>query len=1506
MRAKEAAARVADARHALREAGEADASRTRLVEELGIARATFAAFDEDERAALLSHEVPLLLTPVRLETEFALDGSQVEGLRVRVYPDTVHLDGFDPRLTEHERELARTVAEGATARPADASALEAWMDDAIGPGRAAWARHAFASGTAATRPDGADGPPTLARLLPDSWLLVARWTGGRIVHPFPEPVAEPLTVGPSAQDDSEGQGPDALWARTPGTGAAGEGLGWMLDFKRALRAGMACELDLRHGDGRALAAHLEAGGTIETLTVLGVRASADAEASADELAALLTAHAVDRDARIAPQGSATSNDGHHRTPARATRRGGANVRRIVKALGAPGEAEALLGDVAVDERDLPGAMSAALWPGTVGAFTGQMLDMPAEATDGLWRVVVGELRARGPYSALRVGTEPYGILPVSLSEGDGDDAIGARIRTLLGKADAAVLDANPEADDARGPATFDDWLARFGREPHPGVLLSHTGASLASFSTSARASLPPEAKNVFAALDIDPEGVPAGDTHLLGGVATGVTPPVPLVRHASGTRQGQSTPRTEQDLPLDGRGLTLAALLKVPGRDRYPVRPHREMPAVRRVRLRRTRGVLEWSVRDTEETPDPVLFTLLRHALFEHFAELARWYVIEGGERPEPTYRHVETSGASEPSTVFPLFDQLGAAVGGEATEILRVPLDDEAIGALSGQPSDALLRQNEGLAKALGLLVATGRDDPAALELALREHLGLIGYRVDAWHTLLATRDIDKQREHRRDGIQLGAFGRVHALAPRFGAPDRPEFVPTLSSAHAVTAAILRAGHKSRRRADRGPASGSIDLSSERVAAALDALDGVRAGRPLSEVLGQRVERALRLALPEAAERKHALDVVRRAAPARAGWREPGTTGATADLTDGMALVDAHMEGKPPPSPLSTGSGGAPPLSADARGRIGGAIADAIKAATDVVDAISDLCLAEGVHQIANGGAERAGASLDAISRGDPPPDRFDVVRTPRGGVGLTLRALVLGAASPPPSAVASATREAFGRLRGAVGGPLAAIVGPLVGPVEDLGCWVYAVDRHGRPVDLRSGTGGIGTWVRLADLGLDATTLVLAVTPGAEPSYTLLDALLCRAVPATGAERRLDVAQPGPDGEPAFAATLELLGRINAMIGSARALGPADLVTPDRAPPESAADPEELATRAEHALAHALAGLNVLRAAAGPVPAGDDGPPVPTIRGTPLVASALDRADATPPADPAHLRTALEALAVLGVGGALPGQDEGGAELMVRARSAHGSLLGSIRAATEPTDAAPDGPDATARLHAILGRDYPVVPLLMPEQARDFASLLAAGPDLGVAHDTADVTAWAHDVARVRPRMARAVEAFEAAEGLNDVTHLDFALAQTPTGADSWSGLRLDDDPEPETDPPVVAFAVADVPPGVGAGEPFGGLLIDEWTETVPAPEHSAALAVEADLPTARAPQLMILGTTGGSGGWTMDRVMRLVDETERLARIRALGPEQMGALGFLLPAAAFVDHGERRERS
>src|SRR5215213_3261225 len=96
-------------------------------------------------APLCPGDLPLVLLPVRLETRFFTLASGTTELRVRVFPDKVHLDSHEPLLTADEQAWGRHYWEqnwraGDINGDGAAAARDAWrqLADRFGAGRAAW------------------------------------------------------------------------------------------------------------------------------------------------------------------------------------------------------------------------------------------------------------------------------------------------------------------------------------------------------------------------------------------------------------------------------------------------------------------------------------------------------------------------------------------------------------------------------------------------------------------------------------------------------------------------------------------------------------------------------------------------------------------------------------------------------------------------------------------------------------------------------------------------------------------------------------------------------------------------------------------------------------------------------------------------------------------------------------------------------------------------------------------------------------------------------------------------------------------------------------------------------------------------------------------------------------------------------------------------------------------------------------------------------------------------
>jgi hypothetical protein len=127
---------------------------------------------------------------------------------------------------------------------------------------------------------------------------------------------------------------------------------------------------------------------------------------------------------------------------------------------------------------------------------------------------------------------------------------------------------------------------------------------------------------------------------------------------------------------------------------------------------------------------------------------------------------------------------------------------------------------------------------------------------------------------------------------------------------------------------------------------------------------------------------------------------------------------------------------------------------------------------------------------------------------------------------------------------------------------------------------------------------------------------------------------------------------------------------------------------------------------------------------------------------------------------------------------------------------------------------------------------------------------------------------------------------------VAQLPYApGDRWVGEAP---PRADTEP--VSLVVV-APGGVDATRPVHGLLVDEWTEVVPAGRVQTGVTFEYDAPGAAAPQAVLLGLAPeGTGSWQPATLAQVLEEALDLAVARAVDVDSLGAAGHFLPALYF----------
>jgi hypothetical protein len=244
----------------------------------------------------LSPDVPLVLLPVRLETRFlrASDGIS-EDILIRIYPDDLHLDRHEPKLTADELEWGEVFWKAMTAANQNADAekkergrKEAWAQLAtrFGTRRAAWLAHALTPG--ASRPDSREeewNRAEEARCLPERWLVSGyRADNSRVFEKWTSLLPVRLETGPNPQV-------------VPNAEGMTQGMRWMYDFEAAVQAGMAARVTLPKEEVESL----------RRLVVFGVKGTLDITASRQAFIDLLNAHHYTDGLALVPQGTPTNN-----------------------------------------------------------------------------------------------------------------------------------------------------------------------------------------------------------------------------------------------------------------------------------------------------------------------------------------------------------------------------------------------------------------------------------------------------------------------------------------------------------------------------------------------------------------------------------------------------------------------------------------------------------------------------------------------------------------------------------------------------------------------------------------------------------------------------------------------------------------------------------------------------------------------------------------------------------------------------------------------------------------------------------------------------------------------------------------------------------------------------------------------------------------------------------------------------------------------------------------------
>jgi hypothetical protein len=1443
-------------------------------------------------AELCKADRPLALFPVRLETRFFAQPDGSSELRVRVYPDRIHIDSHEAELTQAEKTWGQHYWTQIFRAGDDAQGQQkAWrqLADRYDPQRAAWIARLlrptnFDSRIASTDPefprvdvveegkDAAWRSAPKARLLPDRWVAIVQAGGLPVVAAAGRPIRPDLAVGPDPQVD--GETPPEI----PGDQAAVDaGMRWMVDFDEAEAAGMGLRIPIS-------AATLAAG--IESLFVLGAAASATANESTKQLGEQLDAQHYTDGLEFLRFGTPSSNTsaersgygaedtGHERS---FTTESGAvevtfdeqsNAQRLGTALGLPGaDIAPVLANVGggsnrheVDSR----SMNTALWQTTWGYFLTNMIGMEGtgltpETLAWAREHFITHVRSGGPFPPLRCGKQPYGVLPVTSLDfwrpRAGEEAVNAPdmwLRNFLVSL----------RDNVWRPRLAE--VARLGRRTSP----PNPDADLADVMRTDALSHGYSARSLFGRHYLEHLREFIGQNLDLAGF----TPIQDAVTGGILQRVG---------LPWRSR-LSHATYADAMWRVSAPLIQEGEVSRWRKLEPNYIAALLADSSIATLVANQPgdrtsLLQALLRHSmLLEYASATAAIAGTEPGASLAALLRDPElidlVNGVPLSTTWKRLLDRKVAAITG--TKTIREHLD--SLRAFDAPQVAALGAFRESLEHLQGL-------DSEALQFLMQGTIDLASYRLDAWITSFATKRLANMRAAQPQGVYVGGYGWVENLKPEvttrtedtpppgetgpiFAHVNDTGFIHAPSMTHAATAALLRnaqLGSAGLAAAD-GPFA--IDLSSRRVREASWLLDGVRQGQPLAALLGYRFERRL-----HDLRKDQFIAPLRELAPLTARKLEntdlPVESIAANNVVDGLVLNQKWQDEKQTVTNRLQ-SGGA---TADDLTKVG----RELDGLADSIDAVSDALTAETAYQMVRGNTSRLASTLNAIATGDAPAPELEVARTPRSGIPLTHRVLQLFSGKPP---VATGWAAASTSARAAAEPMLNGWLAKVLGNPKKVRCTVEMLDGAGAVLDTRK--------LPLSDLKLVPLDIVYGVEPQSSAGQVseIEQRVLYQVRRGAGGfpqQARLRIQHARPADLAAQELTLldvvEQARRLRRLLITARAADSEDLNPPERGEAGDA-NLTELSAR-------------VVRAEKG-------------LKAAHKALDTLVRKGAA--AESEALRTALLKLGGYGFQAAVPviaagddamaraGLNTQGIALLKegKARIAQCDALIAGAAAAEPRGRRDQ---LLERMRTVFGSSFVAMPLFTCAHADELSGALGASEQLQ-GGDPLSVYTWFTRSARVRDPVARWSAPLRGAEVLGTGESLRLKVAQLPfKSTDRWVGLP----PQPgkEVQPGKLSLVVQSAST-LKVDQPLSGLLVDEWVEVVPSSTETTAIALQFNPPDACAPQSVLLAVPPvPDQPWTVASLHRVLVETLDLAKLRAVDAEALGEIGHYMPALFFA---------
>lgn len=802
---------------------------------------------------------------------------------------------------------------------------------------------------------------------------------------------------------------------------------------------------------------------------------------------------------------------------------------------------------------------------------------------------------------------------------------------------------------------------------------------------------------------------------------------------------------------------------------------------------------------------------------------------------------------------------------------------------------------QTRNLFEAKASLLEISKTNVRDLNLLTAELVDSVSFRLDTWRLALvnqrlnALRGITEGSSNRNTGIYLGAYGWVTDVTPSTDLEavspptqdgqfengivhDRNNkgYIHAPSINQAVTGAVMLSGYSERARSNMEDPM-SVNLSSERVRAALDILEAIRNGQNLEVLLGYEFERRLRDLHPSD-DVNLPISGLRKQYPVQSFVVEITPDPAIVDLikarnaVSGSGLVEVYKTSGMTPILAAAGVTAGSQLALD--------IQAAVKWIWDLMDAVGDIAMSEGMFHVVQGNPVKGGAVAEAISKGNLVAEP-DVVNSIKTGLEVGQRFTMHFDTSHPVLPLNQWADMGDGSVRRGAEPYVNRWLSELLPVPSSILCRVVPNDE------------AQSFMVSPEDLGLQPIDLMYLVGEELNNDDSILSLMIKKYVRTVYGLNRDTVLEifyhtKLSGNQLSFKQVHPVLLYARKVITNARPLDTYDYMLPGDAAEGvlKLYNTEELEER-----------YNQLRG---------DLETTTTTLGDVLNATF----------DFTATINALFALSGFGIEQTVyefvndtTEEDENTLKAWGQSvlKIAQQRLADSVLAVSPPApgeDPVPYVNRVVECMKAILGNGFAVLPLfgIRPDEQAYLAQMVNGGTnslllDNGNADNDLLMDEWLSSIARVRKNAAN----FEMLSILGSAINFDafesrpLIPLQMPYAADNserWLGAAIDPDQPGGLKEGRIAIG-ASMPADNTVDIDQVGILVDNWIDVIPYKEQTSGISFHHNQPNAKAPQCLLLGLTPKiTGNWRWDDLVDMMNETFELVKKRAVDYERISS--------------------